>query len=106
MADGVQSIVLREGMDIDDRRRLADLLNATHEYKWAVDLFGEVDISPEACYLERFNNFEAMSKVRPYKFTLRSRHDNIYNCPTHYTTKHCTRVQPNIKDIRANVLLG
>ena len=60
---GVQSIVLREDMDIEDRRRVAHLLNATHEYKWGVDLFGAVDIRPEVCYLEKFSNFEAMSKV-------------------------------------------
>lgn len=59
---GVLAIVLREDTDIDDRRRIAFLLNATHEYKWSLDADGQVDISPEACYLERFSNFEAMSK--------------------------------------------
>jgi hypothetical protein len=59
---GVFAIVLREETDIDDRRRIAFLLNATHEYKWSVDAEGQIDISPAACYLERFSNFEAMSK--------------------------------------------
>ena len=60
--NGVLAIVLREDTDIEDRRRIAYLLNATHEYKWSLDKFGQVDISPEACYLERFSNFEAMTK--------------------------------------------
>lgn len=59
---GVLSIVLREDTNIEDRRRISYLLNATHEYKWAVEANGEINISPEACYLERFSNFEAMAK--------------------------------------------
>eukprot|EP00946_MAST-07B_sp_MAST-7B-sp1_P002186 g2186.t1 len=60
--DGVLAIVLREDTDIEDRRRIAFLLNATHQYKWSLDKFGQVDISPEASYLQQFSNFEAMSK--------------------------------------------
>jgi hypothetical protein len=63
LEDGVASIVLRVDTPLEDRRRVAFLLNATHEYKWAVDASGALDISPQNCSLEHFTNFEAMSKT-------------------------------------------
>jgi len=61
--DGIESIVLRQETPIETRREIATLLNDTHDYKWTVDMDGNVDISPENCYLERFNQFEAQTKV-------------------------------------------
>jgi len=59
---GVESVVLRAETPIETRREVAHLLNATHNYKWAVDAHGVMDIGPESCQLHRFTNFEAMSK--------------------------------------------
>ena len=60
---GVQSIVLRQETPIEVRREIAALLNDTHDYKWTVDPYtGEVDISPEHCYNERYTQFEAQAK--------------------------------------------
>ena len=55
----------REAVDtpIEARRKIAGLLNDTHDYKWTVDSTGSVDISPENCYLERFTQFEAQIKA-------------------------------------------
>ena len=60
---GVESIVLRSEMPISDRRRLALLLNKTHDYKWTVDDKGAMDIRPEVCHNARHTLFEARSKV-------------------------------------------
>ena len=63
LEDGVASIVLRQDTPIEIRRHIAALLNDTHDYKWTVDKWtGEVDISPEHCYNERFTQFEAQAK--------------------------------------------
>jgi len=63
LEDGVQSIVLRQETPIEVRREIAALLNDTHDYKWTVDpCTGEVDISPEHCYNERYTQFEAQAK--------------------------------------------
>jgi len=63
LTHGVPAIVLRADIPIELRRRVASLLNSTHEYKWAVDCAGVMDISPENCTMERFTQFEALSKV-------------------------------------------
>jgi hypothetical protein len=63
LEDGVASIVLRSDIPLEDRRQIAFLLNATHEYKWTVDASGAVDISPRNCTLQHFSNFEATSKT-------------------------------------------
>lgn len=61
--EGVQAIVLRQDTPIEVRREIATLLNDTHDYKWTVDpITGEVDISPENCYNERYTQFEAQAK--------------------------------------------
>ena len=62
--EGVPSIILRQETPIEIRRRIAKLLNDTHFYKWTVlEEDGSMDISPQSCYLERFNQFEAQAKV-------------------------------------------
>ena len=67
--EGVEAIVLRQETPIEVRRRVATLLNDTHDYKWTVvtdpyaDNYEEIDISPEHCYNERFTQFEAQAKV-------------------------------------------
>jgi hypothetical protein len=63
LENGVSSIVLRADTPIEARRKIAGLLNDTHDYKWTVDSTGSVDISPENCYLERFTQFEAQIKA-------------------------------------------
>ncbi len=60
--EGVEAIVLRQDTPIETRREIATLLNDTHDYKWTVTN-GNVDISPANCYLERFTQFEAQTKV-------------------------------------------
>ena len=60
---GVDSIVLREDTPIEVRREVSWLLNQTHDYKWAVDAAGTMDIDPEHCALHRYSNFEALSKT-------------------------------------------
>ena len=42
--DGIESIVLRQETPIETRREIATLLNDTHDYKWTVDMDGNVDI--------------------------------------------------------------
>jgi len=59
---GVQSIVLKSEMPVDERRRLAILLNRNHDYKWGVDADGVVDVRPEACYNARYTLWDAESK--------------------------------------------
>ena len=63
LEEGVAAIVLRQETPIEVRRHVAALLNDTHDYKWTVNKWtGEVDISPEHCYNERFTQFEAQAK--------------------------------------------
>ena len=63
LEEGVQAIVLRQETPIEVRRHIAALLNDTHDYKWTVDPYtGEVDVSPEVCYNERYTQFEAQAK--------------------------------------------
>jgi len=62
LSQGVQSIVLRPDIPVADRRRLAILLNSTHDYKWGVDASGAVDVRPEACANARYTLFEAETK--------------------------------------------
>ena len=63
LTQGVQSIVLRAEMPMLERRRLAILLNKTHDYKWGLDRDGQVDMRPEACENARYTQFEARTKV-------------------------------------------
>jgi len=62
LSQGVQSIVLRPDIPVADRRRLAILLNSTHDYKWGVDASGAVYVRPEACANARYTLFEAETK--------------------------------------------
>jgi hypothetical protein len=50
-------------MPMLERRRMAILLNKTHDYKWGLDGAGQVDIRPESCENARYTLFEAKSKV-------------------------------------------
>jgi hypothetical protein len=40
VSEGVDSIILRADMSVEDRRQLSNLLNSTHDFKWTVDLNG------------------------------------------------------------------
>ena len=60
---GVECIVLRSEMPVSARRRLALLLNSTHDYKWGVDSRGAVDMRGVACENARYTQFEAISKI-------------------------------------------
>lgn len=61
--DGVDCIVMRTNIPVDVRAELADLLNATHDYKWTTDAQGQVDIRWDNKGEQRITQFEALSKV-------------------------------------------